>query len=462
MSHEELRWDPAMEARLRQVEACPVAEAGQLLQEFRRQGLSNGAIYLTLAAASAHWVDHHGPLVGHGTFNGGPLLRAEALLDASHRQLSLLHATAYVLDLLQHANYGPTVMLAMEPEGEPAAWTDEEAFLTAVESGREAWRAEHRAVGLLRTFGPAVRWPLLRAAIRSYPENEHRLLIVWRAVQLLDDTEGWAYAEGPVRAAVQYLASRPDLSWAEALSPEWRERQLPVDAPAPVDEMRHQAWVDRLVDCPPGSEPAVLLEAWRSGVGLAALADMTARASSLMLYASGYDAHAVTGVHAALDLVRGPDVPTDIRRWALGLALCSQRTRRQKAVRSSWAGTPQGGSTPDLTEVLRLVRNDPTGLEAGAAAGRHVAAGGEVGALYTGLMEAALVTAGPFSVIHNVKMLWGLYQETLHGRPSSAVAHARAAARVVAATAGAESADAIPVLAQWGGKGRSGLPREER
>lgn len=296
-----------------------------------------------------------------------------------------------------------------------------ERFRQALESGEQAFLAEHRLVGLVRRLVPGVRWPLIEAALRQYAENEHRLLIVHRAVQLMDETDGWRYAEPLLRSTVQYLASRPDtcaaeqaLELADGLGDPPRE--------GPLDERAALDLTDRLVACAYGEEVALLLEAVRGGLADATLLEALALAGSTMLLRSGWDAHAVTGLHSVLDLLREARAPEELRRLARLVGLSSQRTRRQKAVRDSWAGLPEpiGGPSTTLEEVTASVLSDASGLEAASAARSYLLQGGDAEALVVRLMEIALETSGPFEVLHNVKMLWGLYGEYRQSRWRSA------------------------------------------
>jgi hypothetical protein len=438
------RWEPHVAA----CEDTGPERAASLVDGWRRAGLDDRAMYLVLALASARWVDHRGPLVGHGTFNGSPLLQAGDLLPEPLRELALLQMTAYVLDLIQHPNYGPYVMLEMTPvedDGHGDAWT---RFAETVESGFETFLAEHRLVALVRRFGREIRWPLTRLALRQYPDNEHRLLIVQRAAELLEQV-GWDCAEPLMRSAVQYLASRPEVSWADQVQARFADL---IKRPPGGQADGAAAWrlATRLVEVEAGGETAELADAVAAGLSVDTVGEAIALAGSAMMLASGFDAHAVTGIHVVLDLLRDPAAPSDIAGLAWLLALSSQRTRRQKAIRDQWREDPpvrDPGSA--LTSALADAWSDPTGMEAAGIARGYLAMGGDPRLLTVALMEMAMETASPFEAIHNVKMLWGLYRETERSRSAERWRHLAAGARSVARVAADPTETADPVLAQW-------------
>ncbi len=144
------------------------------------------------------------------------MLRAATILTRRFRNLALLQTAAYVVDLLHQPNYGPYLLMDMRPIAESTVEASRAELRMSIESGEQPLLAEHRLVGLLKVDSPRqVRQLLIEAALRQFHENEHRLLIVHRASQLMDDTDGWTWAEPLFRAAVQYLASRPDIRSAE-------------------------------------------------------------------------------------------------------------------------------------------------------------------------------------------------------------------------------------------------------
>jgi len=149
-----LSLDPPMEEWTRRMADTAPSAVGALGEAARGAGLSDGELYLLLALTSARFVSHQGPLVGHGTFNGGPMWRAHALLTEPYRELAWLHTAVYVADLLRHPNYGPFVMLQMEPlddSASPSAAAG--ALAAAVESNHQALAAEHRLVGSCPSWG---------------------------------------------------------------------------------------------------------------------------------------------------------------------------------------------------------------------------------------------------------------------------------------------------------------------
>jgi hypothetical protein len=179
-------------------------------------------------------------------------------------------------------------------------------------------------VGLLNTDARAsVRALLTETALRQFHENEHRLLIVHRSAQLMDDTEGWTWAEPIFRPAVQYLATRPDVAELSGDTP-------PETRASDVSAARLESVVEGLVEADYGDEPRILLEA----TGLPPT-EVIALTTAEMLRRSRFDAHAVTGVHCILDLLHDAATPPGMRALAIETALRGQRTRRQKERRAS-------------------------------------------------------------------------------------------------------------------------------
>ncbi len=446
--HQEYPWGEAMDQELRQIEQLERQQIGGWIRAQRSRGRGDDVLHLLLALASARDVDHHGPYIGHGTFNGGPMLRAASVLPEELRRLALLQTAAYVVDLLHDPNYGPYLLMSMEPLTDN--YQPEERLLQAIESGDEPLRAEHRLVGLLREQGAeTARTWLTYAALRQFPENEHRLLIVHRASQLLDDVEGWAWAEPILRPAVQYLATRPDVAIPKSLAG-WRD----VDASqGPVDQALVEAAIADLMEAPFGTESDMLHDWMSGGLSGAGLYECVALTGAELLRRSPFDAHAVTGIHCILDLLSHPHTPPPLRSLAWAQALAGQRTRRQKAQRTDWRmGAMPQAHARDETLLREVIVADRTGLDAMEAVGSALMAGADPTSVARMLMAVALTTSGPFAAIHNVKMIWGQLLETRRARaPQLAWRHLAAGARVVAETAAAEAeADAAAsIIGLW-------------
>lgn len=439
--HHEFPWPDSIERELAQIEQLNVADTGEWLYQQKAEGRDDSAIHLVMALASARYVDHHGPFIGHGTFNGGPMLRASSVLTRPFRNLALLQTAAYVVDLLHQPNYGPYLLMDMTPVTEAAVEASRTQLRTSIESGEQALLAEHRLVGLLQTDSPTeVRRLLLEVALRQFHENEHRLLIVHRTSQLMDDTNGWVWAEPLFRAAVQYLASRPDVRQSEV-------PPIPLDADGrPGHASGVESAVEALLHADYGDEPRLL----RAMAGLPRV-EVIALTGAEMLCRSRFDAHAVTGIHCALDLLHDPTVDPHVQALAMEVALLGQRTRRQKERRSTWRSAPQPRPKGrSLDEFRDIVANDASGLAAMDAVAGMLLAGGDATDITRTLMEVALTHSGPFEAIHNVKMLWGQLLETQRSRyPALAWRHLAAGARVVAEVAAEDGAGAEPILALW-------------
>lgn len=408
--HEVLPYDTAIEGRLAQfLDAKPEA-LWRVLDTWWRAGVSDEEIVLTLALVSARYVDHRGPLIGHGTLNAAPVLRAGRRMAPWLRRVALLQLALYVYDVMHHPNYGPYVLWRLSPET-PSDLSAVSADLAAkVESGRQCHWAEHVFVGAVARFGgPALRWTLTRLGLRQFAENEHRLLIVHRTADLMDDCGAWAYAEALWRPAVQYLASAPDTRLADTVLAEYGDVP-PRGSAAPVgaDAL---AMAEALIGVEWGEEPAVLAAALRRGVGDADLRAASVLAASQLLLQADTDPHVVTGVHAAADLTEMRDAPDDIARLVRLVAFSGLRTRRAKARRTEWQAPPQpvaAGRPPSAALLADAVRDDPSGGLAAAWARGWSKELDDPAPVFQALMEVAVTAAGPFASIHLVKMLEGL------------------------------------------------------
>ncbi len=432
--HTLLSWDDVTEKRLRQIEDTPYEEVAGLVRHWRNARMSWQDVYLLLALASARWVDHRGPFIGHGTFNGGAVLRASSILSPRYKILAVLQMAGYVFALLRHPNYGPYVMLESFELAEDASETVS-SFISDLESGEKALLSEHRAARLVQRSTQDSRWLMLWAALRQYPENEHRLLIVQRAFDLLDDTHGWRYAEAFYRAAIQYLGNRPQTILANQVLTQWPGDDCP-EFTGTIDIKRCEELCSNLVAADFGQEANILMASIRRHANAETVREAIALASSALLYSSAFDAHAVTGVHSVLDLVDDSRCPSNIRHLAWVIGLSSSRTRRQKQDRARWTSREAKlgpRAQIGLDHVIDCVMHDPSGQEGAARAQQFLLSGGDPEQLAGVLMEISLTTSEPFDAIHNVKMLWGLLNQTRKSLwPERSWIHLSAGARVVA------------------------------
>lgn len=439
--HHEYRWPDDIDQQLQQIDQLEVAGVGQWLRSQQAKGQDDAAIHLVLALASARYVDHHGPFIGHGTFNGGPVLRAASILPRAMRNLALLQSAAYVVDLLHQPNYGPYLLMDMDPITESTIEGSRTQLRTSIASGEQALLSEHRLVGLLKTDGlSAIRQLLIEVALTQFRENEHRLLIVHRSSQLMDDTNGGVWAEPLWRAAVQYLATHPDIRSADTPT-------IPIEEPGPkASAAAVLAAMDALIEADWGDEPRLLYD-----MNTVPRGEVIALTGSELLRRSRFDAHAVTGIHCVLDLLHDPKVHPHVQELALGAALLGQRTRRQKASRATWRWTsPVSPRALDFKQLRDVITHDDSGIAAMDAVASALLAGSDASEITRLLMEVALTTAGPFEAIHNVKMLWGQWIETQRSSyPDLAWRHLAAGARVVAETAAANAVEADPIISWW-------------
>ncbi len=448
--HQEYQWPRRLDAALKEIESLDRPDIAPWLRDQRQEHWSDATIHLRLALASSRYIDHHGPYIGHGTFNGGPMLRASTLLDQAYRDLALLQTTTYVVDLLQNPNYGPYLLMHMNPVLESTPEASKRAFLQSLEAGDQVLAAEHRMIGLLHQISAEVPDILRYASLLQYGENEHRLLMVHRSLQLVDDSAGWLFAEPILRAATQYLASRPSVIVPE--SPQWPQNTTGlISALDPIDAKAIYQAIDRLQNVSFGEEPAVIHDLIAQQMNPSSLYEALSLTASHILSQTHFDAHGVTGVHCLMDLLHDTHTPETIRDGAWVSVLSGSRIRRQKAIRGEWRKLPPVSGHPVSLDTIREVLSGHSdGLEAIQVIGNYLLAGGNPRALTQILMQYALTTAGPFDAIHNVKMLWGQLQETQRSRlPQESWRHLAAGARVIVETATSERREALPILDMW-------------
>jgi hypothetical protein len=447
--HEKLPYDAVIEARIAQFVDTKPEDFGTMLDGWWRNGARDEDVILTLALVSARYVDHRGPLVGHGTLNAAPVLRAGRRMAPELRRLAVLQLAFYVHDVIHHPNYGPYLLWRLSADA-PSDLAAATADLAAkVESGRACHWAEHLFAGAVARFGgPALRWTMTRLGLRQFAENEHRLLIVRRADDLMGDCQAWSYAEALWRPAVQYLASAPDTRLAEEVVV--NHGDVPTHGRAGPVGLGSLAAAEALVDVDWGQEPAVLAEALRKGITDRDLQAAILLAASQLLLQADTDPHVVTGVHAVVDIMETPEAPDDVARLARLVAFSGLRTRRAKARRADWEAVPRPVSTdrePDASAVRDAIRTDPSGGEAAALARGWTERLGDPAPVFQALTEVAVTAAGPFASIHLVKMLEGLRQAAAW--TPEPWRHAAAGARAVARELDPEDAQRHePAMAQ--------------
>ncbi|WP_053958853.1 hypothetical protein [Sulfobacillus thermosulfidooxidans] len=455
--HTMLRWDNETETRLQEVQNTTPDKASELLCQWQQRHLPFSRMYLLLALAATRWVDHHGPLIGHGTFNGGPVMRASTLLSPPFQNLALLHMAHYVLGLLRHPNYGPYLMVDhLRPQ--ESLPDIQHRFIPDLETGEMPLLSENRAAELATLAGRNARWLMIRAALRQYPENEHRLLIVQRALEFLDDTNGWHYAEAFFRAAIQYLGHRPDVHMTTGVLEDWPGTTCPC-LEGPVDVEKAETIREALIHCEFGQESRQIIAAISQNTNHPTLLEAISLAASTLMFVSGFDAHAVTGIHCVMDLLRDETCPADIRHLGWALVLSSSRTRRQKEKRAHWIpndlvtqvrheGISPGSQVISVDDIIKSLYTDRTGFEAASYTRQYLQTGGDPTPLTRLFIETALTTEEPFDALHNVKMLWGLLNETLHSRSDAFWIHLSAGARVIAQSI-TDSPLTATILQQW-------------
>ncbi len=448
--HQEFPWPVDLDRSLKTVASLDRPDIVPWIKNQRHAAVSDVKTHLILALTSSRYIDHHGPYIGHGTFNGGPILRASLLLGPRYRDLALLQTATYVVDLLRNPNYGPYLLLAMDPVTESTPEASRSTFLAALQAGDQILLAEHRLVGLLSQPPDEVAQLLRHAGLLQYPENEHRLLMVHRSLQLLNDTDGWRFSEPILRAAAQYLASRPHVTPHDPLPWPSSHRGL-VNPSEPVDRDVVLHAIDRLQAVAFGEEPALIRSLVEQNVNPSTLYESLSLAASDLLCRTHFDAHGVTGVHCIMDLLQDPTTLDRSRDLAWLSALSGSRIRRQKEGRSDWRiPLPPANHRVSLDEILDRLEHDKGGLHAMQAVATYLRNGGDPTAVTQLLIQFALTTAGPFDAIHNVKMLWGQWQETERSRlPEESWRHLAAGARILAETASTERGYAEPIVDMW-------------
>lgn len=482
-----------LERLMEQAFATKPSEAGTLLDRWAAEGVPQDEMYLTLALASAKWIDHHGPWIGHGTLNMAPMIEAAKLLDARYKRLGLLQATVYVLELFRNQNYGPYLMPATEGVMRATAEETQQDLFERVTNGTYPLLSENLFIGLYRQTGGEVRVPLLQLGLQEYGRNEHKLLIVLRTLDLLDQGDNWKYGENLLRPAVQYLASLPKSAHAwQQVQEAWNTHGLDALAKSfsldgKVDEAKVADVLERLLACEAGMEADLLARELVQGTNARTLYETIAQSSAVMLMLNPHnEEHIVTGILCTLDMMRDERLPAELRLTALIAALASARTRDSKQVRAAWltvpglAGMGEGtkgvanelirnsnvnvvacvkadanethahlSDTSYLDLIQHTIENDPTGDTCTQLTAHYITAGRDATKLAQRLMEIVLETQGPFMAIHLVKMIWGQWKETHYSTSPNRWVHLASAARLAARTIEGGRKAAERVVKQW-------------
>ncbi|ARU59986.1 hypothetical protein CBW65_02095 [Tumebacillus avium] len=441
--YQAVRYEEQLETFLAKIEAGSADDAGRLIAELQADGLSDNGIYLLFALASARWIDHHGPWIGHGTLNMGPMIHASALMDERHKRLAMIQAALYVFDLFHAPNYGPYIQPQMKGVQRATAEETLRDLLKNFEDGTYQNLSENLFVGLYRQTGGDVRDVILRMGIQEYGRNEHKLLIALRTLDLLAVDDFAQYGETLLRPAVQYLASLPKNSvyWdrVQAAISTHGLADHPMKWEGEVDAAYVEVFAAQLIEAEHGTEPDLFGAQLAAGVNLPTLYEALAIASSQILLRSGsYDEHIVTGIHCLLNILRDETVPAELKRPALLISLESSRTRSFKGDREAWLPRPavaavQGQSASDMLDaILASIHRDATGLEAASLTGAYLQQGFDLDALTQTLMHESLKVGGPFRALHITKMIWGIWLETKHSTHPSRWHHLAAASAAIA------------------------------
>ncbi|TCP58266.1 hypothetical protein EV586_102720 [Tumebacillus sp. BK434] len=441
--YQAVRYDEQLEQFLAKIEAGSGEDAGRVIAELQADGLTDKQIYLLFALVSARWIDHHGPWIGHGTLNMGPMIHASALMDERHKRLAMIQAALYVFDLFHAPNYGPYIQPHVQGVQRATPEETQEDLLKNFADGTYQHLTENLFVGLYRQTGGDVRHVLLRMGLQEYGGNEHKLLIALRTLDLLAVDDFAKYGEPLLRPAVQYLASLPKkpVYWerVQAAIAKHVLADHPMRWEGEVDAELVDAFAAQLIEAEHGTEPDLFGAQLAAGVNLPTLYETLAIASSQIFLRSGsYDEHIVTGIHCLLNILRDETVPAELKRPALLTALESARTRTFKGDRAAWLTLPdvaevQAPSEADLlAAILASISRDATGLEAASLTGAYLQQGYDLDALTQALMHESLKVGGPFRALHITKMIWGLWLETKYSSHPARWHHLAAASAAIA------------------------------
>lgn len=424
---------------LAMIEGSDPSQSYDLLANLKNLGKSESEIVSLLALSSAKWIDHSGPYIGHGILNANPTLRSIELMAGDDADLPLLQMSMYVSELMRHPNYGPYEMQQIEGiEGDSE--TETAADLSkAIRSGSSRYMAEKLFTGLYSQAGRSTGEYLLYEALMQYGENEHRLLLPYHTIKLLE-RNNWENAVTCLRPTVQYLSANPDISHgvkAEQLSKTVDFGEI-ISRGDAFDQENSYDLTRMLLNSVLGNEMIVLADYAKRST-LQDMYEAIALSSTILLLNSGLEQHSVTGKHCILSMIKDRDLPDRIKKIALLSSLEGPRARRIKAyiLKSLDAymkvpDIPETASEEDL--LSRLEGEILKGQQENAfkLSGSYVRSGYSTDRLAKALLSICFRTESPFESLHTSKMLVGMRDVTVSSESDMKWIHLAAASRFVA------------------------------
>lgn len=451
--HQPISFGEETDGILDRIEETDASQAYGLTVFLRKNLRSNLKIITHLSLASAKWVDHSGPLIGHGILNADPILRAMELLPEEHRIIPPLQFAMYVLDLLRNPNHGPYSMQEIKPmKGQSEDETSRE-FSKAVRSGNMKHTAEKLLAGL-HSFSPRhLAEYVLYEGLMQYGENEHRLLLPYHTLKLLERGSNRNYTVTLLRPSIQYLSTSPDIS--RGVKAEQVSKQVDFNAIlGKGDAFNQENAYDitrMLLNSSLGNEMAVIAD-YSKASSLQDLYEAVALTSTLLLLNSDLEPHAVTGKHCILSILKDTNLSHRIRKVALLSSLEGPRARRLKSYilksLDNYLGKTEiveGAGEDELLVDLEMQIMESRTDQAFNSAGLYLRSGYDADKLTGILLSAAFQTEGPLESLHTSKMLVGMRDITLSSRSGMKWLHLAAGARFVAEMVKRERAESSGV-----------------
>lgn len=437
--HRPVSFGPETDGILEDIEKTETSESYKLLGRLKKSLRSNVRIITHLALASSKWVDHSGPLVGHGILNADPILRSMDFLPETDRDIPLVQTTMYVLELLRNPNYGPYSMQeikAIKKDSEDQTQSD---FSKAVRSGHMKHTAEKLLAGLI-TYSPKRTYErLLYEGLVQYGENEHRILLPYHTLKLIERSSNRNYAVPLLRPTVQYLSTCPDVSRgmkAEQMSKQVDFNEI-VERGDKFDQENVYDITRMLLNSALGNEMTVIVEYSKSS-SVPEMYEAIALASTMLLLNSDLEHHSVTGKHCILSILRDEGLHSSIRTMALLSSMEGPRARRLKSYLpkslDNYLKKGFGETEGDEDSLLEKLRSSVMEGKQDASfdiAAEYVRSGHNADRLAGSLISLCFHTEGPFESLHTSKMLVGMRDVTVNSRSDMKWLHLAAGARFV-------------------------------
>ncbi len=439
------------------IEASDPEEAHRLLAGLEEHSKSDFKVISHLALATAKWIDHSGPYIGHGILNADPILRSIGLMNGENKGLPLLQMTMYVTDLLRDQNYGPYVMMGISSISHDSRDETSAEFSKAVRSGSSRYLAEKLLSGLHSVSGKGIREDILYEALMQYGQNEHRLLLPFHTLRLLDRDKSWKNAVAYLRPSVQYLSSNPDTSHgakAEQLSKLLEFGEI-MDKGDSFDQESSYDLTRMLLNSVVGNEMTAMVDYSKTS-SLADYFEAIALSSTILLLNSDLEQHSVTGKHCTLSIMRDRSASERVRKLALLSSMEGPRARRIKAYilksLDAYMKVPEVPTFKDEEEHLDKIEAEIARGQQESAfrlAGSYVRSGFPIDGLARRLLSICFRTEGPFESLHTSKMIVGMRDITVDSKSDMRWIHLAASARFIAGMVKKEKAAAKKVMEKY-------------